>query len=223
MAGNVDDYETEDTQQITITNPDLRIDKDDGVTEYIPGTSLTYTIVVENVGNQEALNAEVTDTRPSQISTWTWSCIGATNSATGCTPAGSSANDFSDFINLPANSSITYQVDAVIPSSATGDLTNTAVVIIPAGQIEPTPADNTDSDTDGQDSHADLTVDKDDGVTIISRGTTLTYTVVAVNISPSDVTGATVTDPIPSDIDSWTWNCTGSTGSASGCTGTGGS
>ncbi|MCK5794501.1 MAG: hypothetical protein KAH12_07330, partial [Anaerolineales bacterium] len=82
VARNVDDYETEDTQQITITNPDLRIDKDDGVTEYIPGTSLTYTIVVENVGNQEALNAEVTDTRPSQISTWTWSCIGATNSAT---------------------------------------------------------------------------------------------------------------------------------------------
>ena len=222
-VGGLNDYEAATSEDLVITNPDLRIDKDDGVTAYIPGTSLTYTIVVENVGNEEALNAEVTDIRPSQISTWTWSCIGATNGATGCTPAASSSNDFSDFINLPANSSITYQVVAVIPSSATGILTNTAEVIMPAGQIEPTPADNIDDDIDGQDSHADLTVNKDDGVTIISPAITLTYTVVAENISPSDVAGATVTDPIPADIDSWSWTCTGATGSASGCTGTGGS
>ena len=218
----LNDYEVATSDNIVITNPDLRISKDDGVLVYIPGTSLTYTIIVENVGNENVLNAEVIDTRPTQISTWTWSCVGATNGATGCTPAASSANNFSDFINLPANSSITYQVDAVIPSSATGDLTNTAEVIMPAGFIEPTPADNIDSDTDVQESHADLSVVKDDGLTIIAPGETITYTVVAANISPSDVAGATVTDLIPAEIVSWTWSCTGSTGSASGCTGTGG-
>ena len=217
VVGNVDDYETDDTQSVTITNPDLRISKDDGTTQYIPGTSTTYTIIVENVGNEAANGAEVSDTRPALISTWAWNCVGATNGATGCTPAANSANDFSDFINLPANSSITYQVIANIPSSTTGNLTNTAEVIIPAGQIEPTPADNIDSDTDGQDSHADLAVDKDDGVTIISPGTTLTYTILVSNLSPSDVANATFEDLIPAEIVSWTWTCTHA-GGASGCT-----
>ena len=52
VVGNVDDYEDEDTQTITVTNPELRVSKTDGVTEYIPGSSVTYTIVVENIGNR---------------------------------------------------------------------------------------------------------------------------------------------------------------------------
>jgi LPXTG-site transpeptidase (sortase) family protein len=98
-------------------------------------------------------------------------------------------------------------------------MTNTVTVTLPAGYIEPTPADNTASDTDTQNSQADLSVSKDDGVTLISPGTTITYTIVVSNLSPSDVWGAEVTDTIPAQIDSWTWACTGTTGGASGCTG----
>jgi uncharacterized repeat protein (TIGR01451 family) len=43
-------------------------------------------------------------------------------------------------------------------------------------------------------------------------GQTLTYTVVVSNTGTSNVTGATVTDPIPADLTSDTWTATPSGG-----------
>ncbi len=229
IAGNVDDYETADTQAATITNPELRVTKDDGVGVYIPGDSVTYTILVENIGNADAVNALVEDSLPREVnppndlmvSSWDWVCAGSTGGASGCTGSLGLSADFSDLVNLPAGASITYQVTANILSSAEGDLVNTATISMPAGIIEPTPADNTATDTDIQESHADLSVTKDDGVTIISPGEVITYTIVVSNISPSDVSGAVVGDLIPAEIDSWTWDCSAvpPTGGASGCDG----
>ncbi len=189
---------------------------------YVPGLTVVYDIVVENIGNGDAIGAIVSDNIPSQVSSWDWVCVGATGTASGCTGVVGSTANFSDTINLPAalpgGSSITYQVTAYIPSSAAGSLTNTVKAAVPAPLVEPTPGDNTASDVDGQDSHADLRITKDDGVTLISAGQTLVYTVVAENVSPSDVIDALVTDPIPAEFDSWTWACSGVTGTASGCT-----
>ena len=218
VAGGLNDYENDDTEAITITNPDLRVTKDDGVAFYVPGLTVVYDIVVENVGNEDVIAALVEDDIPPQLSSWDWACNGTTGGASGCDGVAGSSVNFSDFVDLPAGSSLTYQVTANILSSATGNMTNTVTVTMPAGYIEPTPDDNTDSDTDVQESQADLSVSKDDGVTLISPGTTITYTIVVSNLSPSDVWGAEVTDSIPAEIDSWTWVCTGTTGGASGCT-----
>lgn len=212
------DYTDNTTEDVTLTNPDLRVTKDDGVAFYVPGLTVVYDIVVENVGNEDVNAALVEDAIPPQLSSWDWVCNGTTGGASGCDGVSGSTANFNDSVNLPAGSSITYQVTANILSSATGDMTNTVTVTLPAEYIEPTPDDNTDSDTDGQDSQADLSVDKDDGVTLISPGTTITYTIVVSNFSPSDVWGAEVTDTIQTKIDSWTWACTGTTGGASGCT-----
>jgi len=228
-APTYNDYQDNTSEDVTVTNPELRVSKTDGVTEYIPGASVTYTIVVENIGNEGVINALVEDALPREtappnnimVSTWDWVCSGDTGGATGCDGIIGLAGDFSDLVNLPAGSSITYQVTTNILSSATGNLENTVTISMPVGVVEPTPDDNTATDIDGQDSHADLAVDKDDGVTIVSPGTTLTYLVKVENTSPSDVTGARVTDPIPADIVSWTWDCTLilPTGGANGCDG----
>lgn len=66
---------------------------------------------------------------------------------------------------------------------------------------------------------ADTSITKDDGQNFYLQGDVLTYTVVVSNDGPSDVTGAQVSDPRPSQVASWAWACTGATGGASGCDG----
>jgi len=56
---------------------------------------------------------------------------------------------------------------------------------------------------------ADLSITKTDGVTTVTTGGTLTYTIVASNAGPCDVTGATVTDNFPAGLTGCTWTCTG--------------
>jgi len=225
------DYHDSSQESVVLTNPDLTVTKTDGidVDTYIPGAPVVYTIVVSNVGNEDVTDALVEDPLPLElnpphnpmVSSWDWVCAGSTGSASGCTGSPGLAGDFSDLVDLPAGSSITYQVTANVLSSATGALENTVSVTMPGGVIEPTPEDNIATDSDGQDSHADLSVSKDDGITITSPGYAITYTVVVSNSSPSDVTGALVEDLIPGEIDSWTWDCStiSATGGATGCDG----
>ncbi|OJX45853.1 MAG: hypothetical protein BGO78_11145 [Chloroflexi bacterium 44-23] len=215
-SGGINDYRDGTSANVTLTVPDLTISKDDGVTSYIPGDSLTYTIVVNNVGNGPALNAVVADTKPAHFSTWSWTCTQA-GGATGCA-AYSGAGDFANVVNVPAGGSITYTVTATILSSATGSLSNTATVTPEGGlSTDPTPGNNTATDVDIQNSQADLSVTKDDGVAVYTPGGSLTYTITVANSGPSDAPGALVGDTIPAQFSAWEWSCAGATSGASGC------
>ena len=216
-SGGLNDHRAEDSVISTTTNPDLSVTKDDGSTQYIPGTSTTYTIVVANLGNEDVTGAELTDLIPTQISSWDWDCSAVTGGASDCDGVIGSTADFSDQLNLPAGSTITYTVTASIPSNASGSLVNTVEVSLPDGFTDPTPANNIASDVNSSDAQADLSVVKDDGLTVIAPGETLEYTVVITNAGPSDVEGAELTDVIPTDILSWDWSCTAAAGGASGC------
>ncbi|WP_299029038.1 sortase, partial [uncultured Thermanaerothrix sp.] len=193
----------------------ISVTKDDDVTEYVPGGTLTYTITVTNSGPSDALGVSVMDAIPPQVTFWTWVCSGSTGGASGCTPYSGNGN-FSDSIDLagPFPSSITYTVTAQVASSATGNLTNTVTISHPA---DSTLDDNTASDTDTPNPKADLSVTKDDGVTVVSPGSTITYTITISNTGPSDALGAMISDPKPAQVDTWNWVCTEQTGGASGC------
>src|SRR5262249_8741243 len=102
--------------------------KTDGTTTYVPGQQVVYTIVVGNTGPSDAIGATVTDNKPSQVSTWTWVCSGATGGATGCDGQASSASNFTDTVNLPVGSTITYTVTALISAGASGSMANTVTV-----------------------------------------------------------------------------------------------
>ncbi len=219
-AGGLNDYADSDSESVTLTYPDLTITKTDGQPTYVPGASLTYTIVVRNVGNGDATGVTVSDNIPSQILSWTWTCV-TTGGATCNGSGGSITTNFSDTVNLPAGSSITYTVTAQTDPAATTDLTNTANVTPPAGITDPTPSNNTASDTDTPTPQADLSVTKDDGVLVYVPGGTLTYTITVSNAGPSNAPGALVSDAIPVQFTSWTWTCAGSTGGATGCDGYG--
>jgi uncharacterized repeat protein (TIGR01451 family) len=62
---------------------------------------------------------------------------------------------------------------------------------------------------------ADLSITKTDGVTTVSPGGSITYTIVVSNAGPSAVTGATVSDVFPASLTGETFTASG-TGGASG-------
>jgi uncharacterized repeat protein (TIGR01451 family) len=181
-----------------IAQADLSITKTDGLTEEIPGTSASYTIVVTNNGPSDANGVSVADTFPSDLTGVSYTSVAA-GGATGNT-AGPANGNISDTLNMPTGSSVTYTVSATIKSSATGSLSNTATVTAPGNVTDPTPGNNSATDTDTLTPQADLSITKTDGVTSKVPGTSVTYTIAVTNNGPSDAPGTSVTDTFPSDL-----------------------
>ncbi len=137
-AGYKDPNTANNSATDTDTLPaDLQITKDDGVTTYIAGGSVTYTITVTNSGPNNVTNATVTDNTLTtaanpNIASATWTCSG-----TGTCTASGSGNINDNTVDLLVGQSVTYTVNANISATATGNLTNTASVSVPAGYTDP--------------------------------------------------------------------------------------
>lgn len=201
-----------DTDTLT-PQADLSITKTDGVTTAVPGGSVTYTITVSNAGPSNAPVSTVADTFPASL-TATWTCVGAGGGT--CTAAG--AGNISDIANLPVAGSVTYTVSATINASATGTLSNTATVTAGGGVTDPTPGNNSATDTDTLTPQADLSITKTDGLASVSAGGAVTYTIVASNAGPSNAPGSAVSDTLPAVL-TGTWTCVGAGGAT--CTAAG--
>ncbi len=215
-AGTTDPVPGNNTATDTDTNnpqADLVVTKTDGSPTFVPGTTTTYTVVASNNGPNTATGATFVDNIPSGV-TWSYTSVDA-GGASGNTASGTSA--ISDALTLPNGGSVTYSIVVTIPSSYTGNLVNTATITPPAGITDPTPGNNSATDTDTPSPQADLSVTKTDGVTTYVSGSTVTYTIVASNGGPSDVTGtwpASFTDNIPAGV-SWSYTSVAA-GGASG-------
>ena len=204
-----------DTDTLT-PQADLAITKTDGVTTATAGGSVTYTIIASNAGPSNAPGSTVADTFDGVL-TCSWTCVGAGGGT--CTAAGS--GNISDTVNLPAGGSVTYTASCTVAIFATGSLVNTATVAAPAGVTDPTPGNNsaTDTDTIGPAS-ADLSITKTDGVTAVTPGGSTTYTITASNAGPSPSDGSTVIDTFPASL-TCTWTCVGAGGGTCTAAGSG--
>jgi uncharacterized repeat protein (TIGR01451 family) len=131
-----------DTDTLT-PQADLAITKTDGVTTAVPGGSVTYTVTASNAGPDPVVGGTVADTFPAVL-TCTWTCVGAGGGT--CTAAG--AGNINDLVNLPAGGSVTYTLTGTVATGTTGSLSNTATVSAPAGVTDPTPGNNSATDTD---------------------------------------------------------------------------
>ena len=193
----------------SVDQADLQITKTNGTTSVTAGGSTTYTIVAGNPdGPQDMLGATVADTLPSSL-TCTWACTGTG----GGTCSASGTGNINDMVNLPVGAEVTYVATCAIDILASGSLVNTASVALPAGAFDPDTANNSATDTDTiLAPEADLSITKNDGVSAVAPGTSTTYTIVAGNAGPADVTGATVTDTFPATLTACTWTCSGSNG-----------
>ena len=146
------------TDSDTLTpQADLAITKTDGVTTVVPGGSVTYTIVASNAGPSNAPGTSVADTFPASL-TCNWTCAG---SGGGTCTAGPVAGNIADGVNLPAGGSVTYTASCAISGSATGSLVNTATVATGGGITDPTPGNNSATDSDTLTQLATLTIQLD--------------------------------------------------------------
>jgi uncharacterized repeat protein (TIGR01451 family) len=182
---------------------DLSVTKTDGVTSATAGGSMTYTITASNAGPSNATGATVADTLPASL-TCTWTCVGAG----GGTCMASGSGNINDTVNLPSGGSVTYTASCTISAAAAGSLSNTAAVTAPAGVTDPTPGNNSATDIDALGASADLSITQTDGVTSVTAGSSVTYTITASNAGPSNATGAAVVDTLPASL-TCTWTCVG--------------
>jgi uncharacterized repeat protein (TIGR01451 family) len=196
---------------------DLSITKTNGGTTLVPGNGVTYTITASNAGPDDALGSTVADTLPASLTGATWTCVGAGGGT--CTASGSS--NINDTVNLPAGASVTYTVSATVSASATGVLSNTATVTPASGVVDSVPGNNSATDADTLTPQANLAITKTNGVTTLTPGGSVTYTIVASNSGPSNAPGSTVTDTLPAALTVATWTCVGAGGGTCTASGSG--
>jgi uncharacterized repeat protein (TIGR01451 family) len=188
---------------------DLAITKTPSTGNPSAGGTFTYTIVIVNNGPSAVTNATWTDTLPTGLGTITniVPSAGITAAAVGGTISGTStlANGLS--------ATVTFQVS--VAPGATGTLTNTASVTVPAGTTDTTPGNNSSSTpvTIGQ--LANLSVTKTNGTTSLAAGSTTAYTVTFANGGPSAANGALVKDLQSVGLQCTSVTCSATTGGAS--------
>ena len=127
----------------TVTVPDLVVTKSDNRDTLYRGDRTTYTITIANNRSTAIVTPTVTDARPAQFSSWSWTCNGGVL-VCGFTPSGT-GNINATLFFIGAGQSVTFTVTAIVSSTATaGPVTNTVTVSAPS---VPTPASSSDTDT----------------------------------------------------------------------------
>ena len=197
----------------TTCGVDLAVSKTNGVNQVTPGTNVTYTIIVTNLGRGDAIGATVTDTFPADLTGVTWTCSGQTGPPASTCSAPSGAGNINLMADLQVGSAITIVATGTLSTSATGTLVNTASAA-PVGIVDPAPGNNSATDTDTMTPEADLDVNVTDGSCYVLPGNPVTYTVTVVNDGPSDAPSASVADTVPAELTVNSWTCA-ATGSAS--------
>ncbi|MGH9802127.1 MAG: DUF7507 domain-containing protein, partial [Blastocatellia bacterium] len=190
---------------------DYGITKTNNTTTLIPGTPTTYTIVVTNSGPSAGVGAQVNDLIPANLVIGSWTCTASPGSS--CSSPSGTVN-ISTTVNLLVSGTATFTVNATVASTATGTITNTATVTAETGTTDPTPANNSASDTDTLTPTSDLSITKSNNVSIVTAGNQVSYTIIATNNGPSAVTGAAVTDSFSPKLSNVSWTCVASAGSA---------
>ena len=124
--------------------PDLRITKDDGLSLISPNQVLTYVLAYTNAGNQDSSGVTVSETVPAGTTfsgPGTWSCPAGSPAGTPCSYAiGNLAVGAGGSVNLVVVVNDPPGVGAVINTTTIADDL--------ANGPDPTPADNTSTDTD---------------------------------------------------------------------------
>jgi uncharacterized repeat protein (TIGR01451 family) len=153
---------------------------------FVPGQSVSYTLVVANAGPSPATSVQVTDT-PSNLTVTAVSGGGC--AALPCTIA-----------SIASGASVTLNVTATINAAGAFDNSATAMGV----ETDPDITNNTDPSGNGgvavpPTSSADVRVTKT-APSVVAVGQTFDYTLVVVNGGPSPATNVTVTDVLPANF-----------------------
>jgi uncharacterized repeat protein (TIGR01451 family) len=175
------------------------------------------TITLTNSSAVAQRGAAFTDTYPANLLNGT-TPAGATTCAGGTVTAAAGGGSVAlAGGTIPAGGSCTVTVN--VTSATAGSRVNTlaagAVTTVIGGTTAASSATLTVLP------RADLQVTKTDSVASVIKGSTLTYIIIARNLGPSAVVGATLTDVFPAAVSAVAWTCTATAGSACPASGAG--
>ena len=201
---------------------DLSITKTDGSSSYTPGATTTYMIVASNNGPSAVTGATISDTLAAPFTSDNWTAT-ATGGATGFSASGT--GNINDTVDMPVGSTITYTLSAAISLAATGNVSNTATIAVPAGTTDPTPGNNSATDIDSNGGSQQLTISKTATPSAFAVGQGGTYSLLVSNAGTTSTSAAiTVADTLPTGISSsatpsgTNWDCSASTSTVVSCT-----
>ena len=187
---------------------------------FVPaGLPTHYVVTVSNLSSSVLVDpATVTDTFSPQCSRVTWTCSGSSGSA--C--AASGVGDIQDpSVRLPPGGSVTYLATCEIPPSIPYTNFLSLATVTGGSILDPNPSNNRAMDYLTVYPRADLTISVTDGVTAPRPGTSVTYTIVASNLGPSDSPTSQVIDDFPSACTRISWTCAGTAGGVCNSSGIG--
>ena len=190
VTSSVTDPNTGDNTaaQKTTVSPaaDLVLTKADSHDPASVGGDLTYTINIINRGPSEAPAVTLTDALPEGVGFVSASagCVEASGSVT-CTIGSLASGDGST-------------VSIVVSPTAVSTIANTATVT--GGVTDPSPTDNTATETTTVSPAADLSLTKADSPDPVLLGQEFTYTLTVVNNGPSYDTAITLIDTLPDGV-----------------------
>ena len=184
---------------------DLSMANTPSVSSTAPGTNVTYTQVITNLGPAAttAATATMTETVPANMTFQSithpagWTCtapaVGGTGTITCTAGAGTSIA-----LNGTASFSLVMQVNASAPSGTNIPDTATAS----AGNVVPGLTTNTATAMVlvANANSADMAIVKTATPNPVSQGDTLTYTLAVTNNGPASATTVTVADTLPSAV-----------------------
>jgi len=194
----------------TVQSVDLSITNTNNVTALLAGETTTYAIIVSNLGPSDGSSATVSSVPPAVLTGVSWTC---TASGGAACPAASGSGPISGTVpSFPSGGILTYSMTATVVAGATGTVVLPASVSAPVGATDPTPANNSATDSDPLTPTADLSIAKTSSPAAYVAGAPLAYTITVVNAGPADVAGAAVSDSVPAALSAFSWSCTGPSG-----------
>ena len=192
---------------------DLSVTIDDGKTSVVPGVNYDvflgsqpnfpfnndYTVTVTNNGPDTVTQFNLNIVPGAGLSLIGFNFPSA-NGSLGVIDTNDGQNFTWSGLSLASGQSVFDLLYYNINPNPTGPLTLTATVIAPAGTTDPTPTNDSFTDSDTVTPQADLSVAVSDGKTTVVPGTSTTYTITVTNNGPSTVTSLTLTDTIPAAL-----------------------
>lgn len=186
----------------------------------LQGQTSTLTLVINNpvTNTQDLAGISFTDPLPAGMSVATDPQTTLTNCGTLAVfnpIAGDTSLTFSGG-TLAIGASCTLTVDVIAPTAGSYENTTSAITSTNGGPGAPS-----NTATLLVNKTTDLAITKTDSLVDVTRGDTVTYSVVVTNNGPTDAVGATVTDSLPAQLTSTTWVCTATGGAVCTASGTG--